>query len=864
MDRHYVFIVTFMLILHLVQAQDQTGFINVDCGLPPHESPYNAFSTGLTYTSDTSLVNSGETSRIAKEFEQNYTKPIMTLRYFPNGGRNCYSLDVTRDTKYLIKARFVYGNYDDLKIDPDFDLHLGPNMWTTVSGNDTRVELIHVAKSDSLQVCLVKTGESIPFINVLELRPLPKTSYDTESGSLKHLIRWYLSNSDPGRTIRYPDDIYDREWYPYFLENSWAQVTSVLGVDVTSSDELPEDVMATGATPLNDKEQLSITWNVGLPPTAKVYPYMYFGELQNLRDNDTREFTVSLNGHDVVGPYSPVQGKTNLVAIREPVECDGGECLMKIVKTSTSTLPPLLNAIEAFSVIDFPQMETYEEDVAAIKNIQDTYGLSRNSWQGDPCVPKQFLWDGLKCNSSDISRPPIITELDLSSSGLTGNITQAFQRLIHLKILVLENNNLTGEIPEFLADMKSLNAIVLSGNNLTGSVPPSLLLLQKKGLMLHFDNNPHLCTTGSCVHEGEDGHKKKNIIVPVVAASIALIFVLICAFVIMFLVLRKKKRASKAEGPRPSSMQESDGRLSQPKNRRFTYSEVMTMTNNFQRIVGKGGFGIVYHGFVNGTEQVAVKILSHSSSQGYKQFKAEVELLLRVHHKNLVGLVGYCDEGDNLALIYEYMANGDLKEHLSGLEYLHNGCKPPMIHRDVKPTNILLNEHFEAKIADFGLSRSFPMEGETHVSTVVAGTPGYLDPEYYRTNWLTEKSDVYSFGVVLLEMITNRPVIDQSREKPHIGEWVGLMLTKGDIISIMDPSINGDYDSGSVWKAVELAMSCLNPSSMRRPTMSQVVIGLNECLASENSRGGASRDMDSTSSIDVSLTFGTDVIPTSR
>lgn len=146
------------------------------------------------------------------------------------------------------------------------------------------------------------------------------------------------------------------------MENSWAQVTSVLGVDVTSSDELPEDVMATGATPLNDKEQLSITWNVGLPPTAKVYPYMYFGELQNLRDNDTREFTVSLNGHDVVGPYSPVQGKTNLVAIREPVECDGGECLMKIVKTSTSTLPPLLNAIEAFSVIDFPQMETYEED----------------------------------------------------------------------------------------------------------------------------------------------------------------------------------------------------------------------------------------------------------------------------------------------------------------------------------------------------------------------------------------------------------------------------------------------------------------------------------------------------------------------
>ncbi|CAH8358605.1 unnamed protein product [Eruca vesicaria subsp. sativa] len=268
------------------------------------------------------------------------------------------------------------------------------------------------------------------------------------------------------------------------------------------------------------------------------------------------------------------------------------------------------------------------------------------------------------------------------------------------------------------------------------------------------------------------------------------------------------------------------------------------MTNNFGRVFGKGGFGIVYHGIVNGTEQVAVKMLSHSSSQGYKEFKAEVELLLRVYHKNLVGLVGYCDEGENLALIYEYMANGDLKEHMSGkrggsifnwetrlkivvesaqgLEYLHNGCKPPMVHRDVKTTNILLNEHFQAKLADFGLSRSFPVEGETHVSTVVAGTPGYLDPD---------------------------------REKPHIAEWVGLMLTKGDLKTIMDPKLYGDYDSDSVWRAVELAMSCLNPSSARRPTMSQVVTQLNECLAYENSRGGTSQNMNSQSSVEVSMNF---------
>uniref|UniRef100_A0A1J3D089 Putative LRR receptor-like serine/threonine-protein kinase n=1 Tax=Noccaea caerulescens TaxID=107243 RepID=A0A1J3D089_NOCCA len=880
MERYCVLVATFMLILHLVQAQNPTGLINVGCGLPPREPPYRAAATGFTYTSDTGLVNSGETGKIAKEFEANYTKPFLTLRYFPAGVRNCYSLNVTRDTKYLIKAKFVYGNYDDQNIDPDFDLYLGPNLWTTVTKNVTIEEIIHVTRSDSLQVCLVKTGNSIPFINVLELRPLPKSAYVSQSGSLKFLFRWYLSNS--GRTIRYPDDIYDREWHSLFLENSWAQVTTTLNVDVTNSDKVPQDVIAAGATPLNDTETLKINWNLE-PPTSKFHLNMYFAELQTLKANETREFNVTLNGKNIYGPYSPVLLKTDPVLKRAPFECDEGACLLELVKTTKSTLPPLLNAIEAFTVMDFPQMETFEDDVAGIKNVQDSYVLNRPNWQGDPCVPKQFLWDGLGCKYSDISTPPLITSLDLSSSGLSGNITQAFQNLINLEVLVLSNNSLTGEIPAFLADMKSLMVIVLSGNNLSGSVPRSLI--EKEGLMLHVNNNPHLiCTTGSCVNEGENGRKKKSIIVPVVA-SIASIAVLIGALV-LFLVLRKRKKASKDKGPPPSYMQSSDGRLSQPKNRRFTYSEVITMTNNFQRVLGKGGFGIVYHGFVNGTEQVAVKLLSHSSSQGYKEFKAEVQLLLRVHHKNLVSLVGYCDEGDNLALIYEYMSNGDLKEHMSGkrnhfilnwgtrlkiviesaqgLEYLHNGCKPPLVHRDVKPTNILLNEHFEAKLADFGLSRSFPIDGDTHVSTVVAGTPGYLDPEYYRTNWLTEKSDVYSFGIVLLEMITNRPVIDKSRDKPYIAEWVGLMLTKGDIKSIMDPSLNGDYDSGSVWKAVELAMSCLHPSSARRPTMSHVVIALNECLAAENSRGGASREMDSKSSIEVSLTYDTEVIPMAR
>ncbi|CAN8321496.1 unnamed protein product [Cochlearia groenlandica] len=912
MERHCVFIATFVLTYYLVQAQDQTGFISVDCGLPHSERPYDAIPTGLKYTSDENLVTSGEKGRIAKEFEPRYTKPVYTMRYFPHGVRNCYNLNVTRDTNYLIRGTFVYGNYDGIRAEPNFDVHLGPNLWTTVNNNDSVIEIIHVVKSDFLQVCLVKTGLSIPFINVLELRPMNKTMYATQTGSLSFLYRRRFSNSSP--VLRYPNDVYDRKWYPTFFESSWKQVTTILNVDNDANGyKVPEDVMETGVTPLNASEALSYSWMLNTY-TTQFYIYMHFAEVETLRTNDIREFYITMNGKLIYNkPYSPRLLESKTLSSQGAFTCDKGECLLQLVKTQKSTLPPLLNAIEIFTVIEFPQIETNEIDVYGIKNVQDIYELSRISWQGDPCVPKMFMWDGLTCDDSDIYTPPMITSLDLSSSGLSGTITEAIKNLTHIEKLDLSNNSLTGEIPEFLADIKSLLVINLSGNNFTGSVPHSLL--GKKGIKLNVGNNPHLvCTNGSCESKGENEHKKKSVIVPVVA-SIASLAILIGAFA-TFLVLKKKK-TSKVEGiyklnstiiiskhihsltisffvtilgQQTSLMQASDDKTSQQtimtKNKRFTYSEVLKMTNNFERVLGKGGFGIVYHGFANGSEQVAIKMLSHSSSQGYKEFKAEVELLLRVHHKNLVGLVGYCDEGENLALIYEYMANGDLKEHMSGsrnrlvlnwgtrlkivvesaqgLEYLHNGCKPPMVHRDVKTTNILLTKYFEAKLADFGLSRSFPIEGETHVSTVIAGTPGYLDPEYYRTNWLTEKSDVYSFGIVLLEIITNRHVIDQSREKKHIAEWVGLMLTKGDIVSIMDPSLNGDYDLGSVWKVVELAMSCVNPSSTRRPTMSQVVNELKECLASENARGGANRDMDSKSSIEVSMTIDTDVSPAPR
>lgn len=181
------------------------GFISLDCGSLPNEPPYNDPSTGLTYSTDDGFVQSGKTGRIQKEFEPIFSKPSLKLRYFPDGVRNCYTLNVTQDTNYLIKAVFVYGNYDGLDNYPSFDLYLGPNLWTTVDmagrTNGTIQEIIHKTVSKSLQVCLVKTGTTSPMINTLELRPLKNNTYNTQSGSLKYFFRYYFSAS--GQNIRY-------------------------------------------------------------------------------------------------------------------------------------------------------------------------------------------------------------------------------------------------------------------------------------------------------------------------------------------------------------------------------------------------------------------------------------------------------------------------------------------------------------------------------------------------------------------------------------------------------------------------------------------------------------------------------------
>ncbi|CAO2171853.1 unnamed protein product [Urochloa humidicola] len=295
--------------------------------------------------------------------------------------------------------------------------------------------------------------------------------------------------------------------------------------------------------------------------------------------------------------------------------------------------------------------------------------------------------------------------------------------------------------------------------------------------------------------------------------------------------------------------------------RYFPFEELKKCTNNFSEIneIGSGGYGKVYKGTLANGQIAAIKRAQQGSMQGAAEFKNEIELLSRVHHKNLVGLVGFCYEQGEQMLVYEYIPYGTLRENLmgkggvsldwkkrlriaigsaKGLAYLHELADPPIIHRDIKSTNILLDESLNAKVADFGLSKLVSDTQKGHVSTQVKGTLGYLDPEYYMTQQLSEKSDVYSFGVVLLELITARQPIEKGK---YIVREIRTAIDQYDqeyygLKGLIDPKIRDSAKLIGFRRFVQLAMECVEESAVDRPTMNDVVKELEIIIQNEGAQ----------------------------
>lgn len=300
----------------------------------------------------------------------------------------------------------------------------------------------------------------------------------------------------------------------------------------------------------------------------------------------------------------------------------------------------------------------------------------------------------------------------------------------------------------------------------------------------------------------------------------------------------------------------------------YTLKEMKEPTNSFneENLVGKGGFGRVYKGVLCSGEAVAIKKMElppFKAAEGEREFRVEVDILSRLDHPNLVSLIGYCADGKNRFLVYEYMHNGNLQDHLNGigearmdwparlkvalgaargLAYLHSSSAVgiPIVHRDFKSTNVLLNSNFEAKISDFGLAKLMPEGQETCVTARVLGTFGYFDPEYTSTGKLTLQSDVYAFGVVLLELLTGRRAVDLNQgpnDQNLVFQVRHILNDKKKLRKVIDPEMSrSSYTLESIHMFANLASRCVRIESSERPSMIECVKELQTIICT-NSKG---------------------------
>ncbi|KAL8200220.1 hypothetical protein R6Q57_011559 [Mikania cordata] len=511
-----------------------------------------------------------------------------------------------------------------------------------------------------------------------------------------------------------------------------------------------------------------------------------------------------------------------------------------------------------------------------------------DNWKGnDPCSS----WLGIACSADGN-----ITVINFQRMGLTGSISPNFSSITSLQRLILASNNLSGTIPQELKDLPNLIEVDISNNQLYGPVPDfkATVKVKTEGNLDIGKDGPSVTPVspsggpngGQTRSGGSGGGKGVNTGV-VVGSVVGGVFV-VAGLLGICLYTRKRKRTSGVPyqntmvihprhstsdadgvkitiagsstngGPSETVSQTSSGgrdiHVVEAGNMVISIQVLKNVTNNFSQdnILGRGGFGTVYKGELHDGTKIAVKRMESGvmSEKGLDEFKSEIAVLTKVRHRHLVALLGYCLDGNERLLVYEYMPQGTLSRFLfdwqredlkplewtkrlivaldvaRGVEYLHGLAQQSFIHRDLKPSNILLGDDMRAKVADFGLVRLAP-DGKASLVTRLAGTFGYLAPEYAVTGRVTTKIDVFSFGVILMELITGRRALDETQpeESIHLVQWFRRMhINKDTFRKAIDPSLDLDEEAlASVSTVAELAGHCCAREPHQRPDMSHAV-----------------------------------------
>ncbi|KAF5769599.1 putative protein kinase RLK-Pelle-LRR-XI-1 family [Helianthus annuus] len=480
----------------------------------------------------------------------------------------------------------------------------------------------------------------------------------------------------------------------------------------------------------------------------------------------------------------------------------------------------------------------------------------------------------------EIGRLQQLSKIDFSSNNFSGKITPEISKCQLLTYVDLSRNQLSGEVPTEITDMHILNYLNVSRNRLVGRIPASIASMQSltsvdfsyndlSGLVpgtgqfsyfnyTSFLGNPELCGPylGPCKDGVANGthqpHSKGSLSPSIKLLLVIGLLVASIAFAVAAIIkARSLKRASEARAWKLTAFQRLD----------FTCDNVLDSLKE-DNIIGKGGAGIVYKGVMPNNELVAVKrlpVMSRGSAHDHG-FNAEIQTLGRIRHRYIVRLLGFCSNHETNLLVYEYMPNGSLGEMLhgkkgghlywdtrykiavesaKGLCYLHHDCSPLILHRDVKSNNILLDSNFEAHVADFGLAKFLQDSGTSECMSAIAGSYGYIAPEYAYTLKVDEKSDVYSFGVVLLELVTGRKPVGEFGDGVDIVQWVRKMTggNKEHVMKIVDPRLPTS-PVHEVMHVFYVAMLCVEEQAVERPTMREVVQILTEVPKAPVSRQG--------------------------